>query len=436
MRTPSVRRRVTIAGVAVLAVLVLALGTFVYATLRVQLDETLAEVLDSRLEVVRELGATMTPAELAARLQELGVPAQVTTANGAGFEAQPATTRFQGGPPAVGPLASHERVAASIVLDDGTNVEVYATRTGVEATLRRVLVLLVIGSTVAMTAAALLFGRATDVAMAPLEQVVAAAGRTAAGRTDERLDPDDPTSEVGRLAVAYDRMLDVLEAAVDRAEQNEERSRRFLADAAHELRTPITSLRASVESLLREDRPEQRDELMMHLVRETGRARGVLESLLHLAHLDEGVAPVRASCNLSAVATEEVERAASVAPSLVIEIDAAATCTTAEVDERGVRNALANLLDNARRHARTRISVAVTRQQDVVEIAVSDDGPGLPAEAREFAFERFSSLDGRGGSGLGLPVARSIARNHGGELAYDGTAFRLWLPVAAPELMD
>jgi signal transduction histidine kinase len=110
------------------------------------------------------------------------------------------------------------------------------------------------------------------------------------------------------------------------------------------------------------------------------------------------------------------------------ELDAGASPVVVEVDGRQIREAIANVLDNARRHARSRIEVAVAEQDDAVVIGIADDGPGIPNADRELAFERFATLDGKGGSGLGLPVARSIARNHGGDLDYDGTAFRLLVP--------
>jgi signal transduction histidine kinase len=92
--------------------------------------------------------------------------------------------------------------------------------------------------------------------------------------------------------------------------------------------------------------------------------------------------------------------------------------------------ALANLLDNARRHAAGRIELTVgTDQASQLEIRLADDGPGLPLEMAERAFERFVSLDGKGGTGLGLAIARELARAHGGELSYQGGAFVLRLPM-------
>jgi signal transduction histidine kinase len=103
--------------------------------------------------------------------------------------------------------------------------------------------------------------------------------------------------------------------------------------------------------------------------------------------------------------------------------------TAVVLDPDATREALANLLDNARRHARDRIDVTVRRSGDVVEISVGDDGPGLPPGAEVRAFERFASLDGRGGSGLGLPIARAYIEGQGGRLVYDKGRFAIRLPA-------
>ncbi len=97
-----------------------------------------------------------------------------------------------------------------------------------------------------------------------------------------------------------------------------------------------------------------------------------------------------------------------------------------------MREIISNLLDNARRHAATRIEVALVQTGESVKVRISDDGPGIPEGMREKAFERFVSLDGKGGSGLGLPIARSLARAHHGDLTYQDGAFVLSLPMSPP----
>jgi two-component system, OmpR family, sensor kinase len=439
MRTPSLRKRVVIAGVAVVTVLLVAFGAFVYLTLEDQLEDSLVEVLAARLDLAREIETTDGPQELADRLQQLGIPAVVTTADGEQFTAEPALPRFAQGPP--GPLDLPQPWVSEVTqLEDDVTVEVFATRAGVDSTLQRVLFLLVAGSVMALVVAVLLLRKTADYAMEPLDHVVAAAGRTAAGQTGERLEPDDPTTQLGRMAVAYDQMLDSLEAALADARDAEERTRRFVDDAAHQLRTPLATIRGSVEALLQEPDPRIRDRLMTNLVRETSRSNRLLNSLLTMARLDQGRPPALAPTIVSDICRDEIDRARSLAPTLTISCDHDLELDDPLVlDEQATREVLANLLDNARRHARSRIEVRARLVDDadgsaMVEMRVSDDGPGVPAEAANLVFERFATLDGQGGSGLGLPIARTLARAQGGDLDHEGeAAFVFRLPARAPD---
>jgi signal transduction histidine kinase len=231
------------------------------------------------------------------------------------------------------------------------------------------------------------------------------------------------------MAVAFDEMLDALEAALGEAQASEQRTRRFLAEAAHQLRTPIAGIHASVDALPAARTPEERDQLLAGIARESARAGRRVASLLRMARLERHGEPARRPTDVAALCREEVSRAASLAPSLEVSFGDPGPVEerAEEVDPDDVREALANLLDNARRHALSRIQVDLSRRNGVVEIAVSDDGPGLPATDLDHSFEPFVTLDGHGGSGLGLPIARRIAQNHGGDLTYEGGTFRLRL---------
>lgn len=433
MRTPSLRRRVTSTGVAVFVVLVLLLDAFVYLTLQARLEETLDEVLATRAELARELSEQYVGAELAERLSMRGVPAAVTTGDGQRLDTE-SIPRFEAIPPAPPDDPQAPRISTTIAIQDGGSVEIFVSRGGVDATLRRVLLVTLLGTAIAVVAALLLFRRAAAVAISPLDEVVAAARRTAAGRTGERLAPDDPDTELGRFATAYDAMLDSLENALDDTRLTEVRTRRFLDDAAHQLRTPLATVRASVEALLREEDPAVRDLLMASLVREVSRADRLLTSLLTLARLDAGHPLSMAATDLVALAHDEADRCRSIAPHLEVEVDAADAPTTLPiVDADAIREVLANLLDNARRHAADHIVVTVAGgEEGAVELRVRDDGPGLADDDVEHAFQRFASLDGRGGSGLGLAIGRAIAEGHGGALDHEDHSFVLRLPAAAP----
>ena len=239
-------------------------------------------------------------------------------------------------------------------------------------------------------------------------------------------------TEQRRLASALESTLAALESALGEARRAEERSRRFLADASHQLRTPIAGIRALAETLLRGTTGEDRDRLMADLVRETSRAGRLLTSLLQLARLDQGRELAPEPVNLVALCESELDRQRALAPDLDIVLRADHLPEDRpEVDPHAVKEIVANLLDNARRHASSRIELTVGMVDGQVEIGVADDGSGVDEAMAERIFERFVSLDGRGGSGLGLPIARALARSHGGDLVYRDGRFVLCLPGIA-----
>lgn len=235
------------------------------------------------------------------------------------------------------------------------------------------------------------------------------------------------------LAITLDATLSALETALDEARASEARSRRFLADAAHQLRTPMAGIRACAETLLRGPAPSERDHLLADMVRETTRASRLMASLLQMARMDQGEALAPVTCDLAALCRDEAERARLLAPDLDMAVHANGPAPL-DLDPNAAREIVANLLDNARRHARSRVDVVVGDAAGGVEVRVADDGDGVPAGMEEQVFEPFVSLDGRGGSGLGLAIARGLANASGGDLSYEEGAFVLRFPaaVAAP----
>jgi signal transduction histidine kinase len=238
-------------------------------------------------------------------------------------------------------------------------------------------------------------------------------------------------TEQRRLANTLDVTLRSLEDALGEAREQEARSRRFLADAAHQLRTPLAGIRACAEALPRASPPE-REQLLATLVGESSRAARLVSALLTLARLDKGGALLPRPCDLLALCRKEAERAHSRAPHLAIGVQASGVAATEqpELDPDAVSDILDALLDNALRWAAHEVEVRVAVGERLVELWVRDDGPGLPDDLVERAFERFVSLDRRGGAGLGLPIARELARVHGGELSYEQHTFVVRLPVA------
>jgi len=214
------------------------------------------------------------------------------------------------------------------------------------------------------------------------------------------------------------------------ARDAERRGREFLAYAAHQLRTPIATIRSTVDALVVSGE-EERDRLLTSIARESARAGRLVNALLRVARLDQREPLPRVRTDVVDVVHAEVQRAHAAAPALVWDVDAPAAVVTTG-DPESLAEAMAALLDNARRHARTRVTVNVRSLGETVEVAVSDDGPGLPAGGAGAAFERFVSLDRWGGTGLGLPIARGIAEAHGGILTYEDKAFVIRLPAPAP----
>ncbi len=228
-------------------------------------------------------------------------------------------------------------------------------------------------------------------------------------------------------------LLAGLRDALASAHRSESQSREFLALAAHQLRTPVAGVRTSAEALLAAGATPAQEPLLMNLATESARAGRLVASLLRMARLDQGIqdGDGRRSVDIARLCRYEAERVRGQAPRLRVDILAGAdvpSVITANPD--AIRDALANLLDNARRHAVSSIQIHVVANDRHVEVAVNDDGPGLPPGAEEHAFERFVSLDSHGGAGLGLSIARGLAASQGGSLTYRSGRFVLTLPPA------
>ncbi|MFB6552180.1 sensor histidine kinase [Streptomyces sp. NPDC056405] len=249
---------------------------------------------------------------------------------------------------------------------------------------------------------------------------------TASEDLARRVPVPDTHDEVARLASTTNQTLAALESSV-------ERQRRFVADASHELRSPIASLRTQLE--VAAAHPELLD--LDGAVEDTVRLQRLAADLLLLARLDAGERPADARVDLAALAREEAGGRSGV--SVRVEGDGVGEVTVA--GSRGqLGRVLANLLDNAQRHARSAVEVSVRRDGDAAVVAVADDGEGVPAADRERIFERFVRLDAArsrddGGAGLGLAIARDVAVRHGGTLTVHeapagGALFELRLPGA------
>ena len=259
------------------------------------------------------------------------------------------------------------------------------------------------------------------------------------GNRGRRLAPARTDTELGRTAAAFDDMLDELEGAEHQARTSEARTRQFVADAAHELRTPLAGVQAVAEAAMAPGLgAEERERMHLLLLRESHRAGRLVDDLLVLARIDAGIELRREPVELLALARGEVERVRLLDPEHAITVDGEAVTITGDAARLG--QVLDNLLENARRYTGGGGAIAVqVFGGEVAHLLVTDNGPGVPPADRERIFDRLVRLDEArsthdGGAGLGLAIARGIARAHGGELRCidppggTGAAFELTLP--------
>jgi two-component system OmpR family sensor kinase len=277
----------------------------------------------------------------------------------------------------------------------------------------------------------------------PLEQMATTAGEITAGDLSQRVTPSGGPTEVGRLGLALNTMLDDIEDAFHEREATEARLRRFLADASHELRTPITSIQGFAE-LFRVDPDNAKVDLPTILRRiedESGRMRLLVEDLLLLARLDQTRPIEPAPVDLSVLAADACTDAVASARDRAVTLDAPAPVVVAGVEVH-LRQAIANLLANAMTHtpAGSPIEVTVGTAAGMGTVSVRDHGPGLDAEAIERVFDRFWQADAARvgqGAGLGLSIVTGIAAEHGGQASVrnvpgGGAEFTLAIPLRQP----
>jgi len=492
VRHSSLRWRVTVVVIAVAALLVVGVGVVVDLVLEQELNHQLDAQLSVHVQRATMLIQQGVPADQMVRqLHDRAVLAEIQPPAPAGSPtAQP--DGHSGPYHLTGADAHPESVA--VPLPDGSLLVLTTDNDNLD-TVRdqlRVLLAWVGGVGLVLAAGAMLLG--VRAALRPLDTMTRLAEAITAGDRGRRLRPRDPDTELGRTAAAFDAMLDALESAQAAAEaaagharqaevaarRSEATLRRFLSDAAHELRTPLTGMQGLAETLVRHPDLElsRREDLATTMVRETRRATHLVAEMLELAHIEGGLPLRRRNLGLVALAElaeEEVRRTRLLAPALTVTLDADPPAEldglAVLADEGRISQVVSNLLNNARRHTpeggTVRVSVRHTGTDAL--LTVSDSGPGVPAADRERIFGRLVRLDDArardsGGAGLGLPIARALARAHGGELAYlphddgagndgagndgagndgdgsgngtGGAAFQLRLPLAAPAPAD
>jgi two-component system OmpR family sensor kinase len=295
-------------------------------------------------------------------------------------------------------------------------------------------------------------------ALRPLTKIEQTAAAIAGGDLSRRVDDDDPNTEVGRLGLALNTMLEQIETAFHArqaseatARRSEEKMRRFVADASHELRTPLTSIRGFAE-LHRQGAvtdPAEVSRLLNRIEDEAKRMGLLVDDLLLLARLDQQRPFEHAPVDLRVLAIDAVEAARATAPDREIRLevpmdDEADGELVVAGDEPRLRQVLSNLLDNAVAYSPADAPITVlggrTRRdgRDLAFVQVRDRGPGMVPEQAERVFERFYRTDrarsrAQGGTGLGLSIVAAITAAHGGTVELDtapgeGATFRVLLP--------
>ena len=504
--TPSLRRRVILVVVALLAVLLMVLGVTINVSLGVLARKNLQDRLLAATSRADALVAVHTsPDLLAAELNGGGVRALLVTADGNTYGdhgISPDTPAGPGAPPPPylpplppgypppfppgypppfppgypppgpppylppfppgypppgpppPPAAPPDATATVVVhpLPGDARVILVADTTQTTQVTHQLRQLMGGAGVVTLLVAALLLVVASRAALRPLDRLTALASDIRTGDRGRRLHPDRTNTELGRAASAFDGMLDALEAserraqqAADAAQRAETATRRFLVDAAHELRTPIAGIQLAAEQLARSASQQQDDaaargqhrraSLLQSDARRAGR---LISDMLDLSRIDAGLPLHLHDVDLAAVLDAEADRAAMLAPQVTV-ARTGLTALNIEADPTRLAQILSNLLDNARRYTPPggTITVDLGRSDAAAEVVITNTGPGIPEDERERIFERLVRLDaGRardhGGAGLGLAIARALARAHGGELAClpheGGARFRLSLP--------
>jgi two-component system, OmpR family, sensor kinase len=419
MKTVSLRRRVTLTAAVVSGIVLVVVALVVHSLFGVVVSRSEDTTLADRIQLARQLVQQGTPpAELITRVDNRSVRARLVLADGRAYGS-------------LTPRRESETVLKTrqVVLT-GRGAANHAHLTlqvdapllaKIQQQLGWVLIGAIAGALV-LLAGGLWFG--VRRALAPLDSMTRLARDIARGHRGRRLIPANTNTELGRTASAFDEMLDALEGAEARARDSEQQLRAFVGDAAHELRTPVAGIRAIAEAVLHQPPdadPEQRQRMYLLLAREAQRAGRLVEDLLDMARIDAGLQLQFEPVDLYELTQVQLDRIRMLHPAVDFALDGAPVPVLADPDRVG--QVLVNVLGNACQAMSEggRVDVRVGVAGELARITISDTGPGVPAADRMRIFDRMVRLDEArqtrsAGSGLGLPIARGIARAHGGDL--------------------
>jgi signal transduction histidine kinase len=447
------RMKMTLAFAAAMAVLLAALGMFVYLRFQSGLDHSLNQGLRSRAEDVRALVMQADTGLKQAGSSSLATPgerfAQILSPGGRVLDGTPSLPaqsllsrsqllRASTGPTLIdryavpGPAGSSRLFSIPVRAQDRAVIIVVGAslhqRDSALADLRTVLLL---GGPVALLLASVLGYGVAALALRSVELIRRRALHVSLAEPGQRLPVPRGEDELARLARTLNEMLARNELAF-------ERERAFVADASHELRSPLAILRAELDvALMGESSRQELEHAVSSAAEEADRLSALAEDLLVLAEADQGRLPLRPEAvdlrdsvrRLSERFAQRAQEAGAVIETSV------ASGLSVRADRRRLEQALGNLIENALRHGARTVLVAAERHNGRLELHVSDDGPGFPPGFLEIAFERFARPDSSRtapGAGLGLSIVRSIARAHGGEAHASNRAeggAHVWLSI-------
>lgn len=346
---------------------------------------------------------------------------------------------------------------------NGVNVVTGLPRTEIQAQLAQLISVIVLATLGGLILLALTTAITIRLGLRPLRAVAATATRVANQPLDrgeveitERVPASeaDPRTETGLVGSSLNKLLDHVNTSLASRQKNEERMRRFVADASHELRTPLSSIRGYSELSLRalkqqggEAAIESTTTSLERIQAQSLRMTSLVEDLLLLARLDEGRELVYGTVDLTQLALEGLSDARPTAADHHWNIDAPDDPIVIIGDAGRMHQVVANLLANARTHtpAGTSITLSVAREGDEAVLRVHDDGPGIDPGVREELFARFARGDSSrarqtGGTGLGLAIAKAIVEGHGGHITVSSepgdTTFTVRIPISPTTATD
>lgn len=312
----------------------------------------------------------------------------------------------------------------TIVLDAGRDrTLIIAHSTGTVDDAQRQLIIASVVSMLAIIAAlATAMWWIQRLGLRPIQRLTVAAEEVAAGRSDRRVEHASPDSETGRLAVAFNAMLDA-------RQQAETRQRQFVADASHELRTPLTALRGYADLYFANglETPEALDDAMRRIRTEGARMNALAEDLLTLAALDEGRPLDLGPVDLTQLLLDIGADASAMQPERAVDSAEVASGLTLHADRNLLTQAITAATSNTLRHTEVGAGLRLAARRvegghrSHIEVAISDEGPGIPADQLEHLFDRFYRGDtsrdtASGGRGLGLSIAKTIIEAHSGTI--------------------